>query len=223
MPLSVGILVGLFVLQRFGTGTIGRVFGPVSCVWFVDRRARPQRGRRGPAVLAGPVSDRGVRFLSSHGVAGYLVLGGVVLAVTGAEALYADRGHFGAAPIRLGWFGLALPALMLTTSGQAASDPAPPQTPRIRSSRWRPAGREPMLSSHGRNGDRIAGGDLGVVLGRAAGRPARVPAAAAVRHTSTTEGQIYVPVVNWALCVGVVVAHARLPLGTSSATSTAWR
>ena len=71
-------------------------------------------------MLQGLSPTWGVRFMIDHGVSGYLVLGGVVLAVTGAEALYADRGHFGATPIRLGWFGFALPALMLNYLGQAA-------------------------------------------------------------------------------------------------------
>ena len=78
-----------------------------------------------PAVLQGLSPSWGVRFLVDHGVAGYLVLGGVVLAVTGAEALYADRGHFGAGPIRLGWFGLALPALA-QLPGPGSFHPPPP-------------------------------------------------------------------------------------------------
>src|SRR4051812_49865986 len=81
-----------------------------------------------PAVLQGLSPTWGIRFLLDHGAAGYLVLGGVVLAVTGAEALYADRGHFGASPIRIGWFALALPALMLNYLGQAAMILHHPQT-----------------------------------------------------------------------------------------------
>ena len=147
VPLSVGILIGLFVLQRFGSGTIGWLFGPVILVWFTAIGVLGlSEVLKDPAVLQGLSPSWGLRFLVDHGVAGYLVLGGVVLAVTGAEALYADRGHFGAAPIRLGWFGVALPALMLNYLGQAvlvlhhptlaqdASTSAP-------STRWRPAGR----------------------------------------------------------------------------------
>ena len=93
-----------------------------------------------PAVLQGLSPTWAIRFMVDHGFAGYLVLGGVVLAVTGAEALYADRGHFGAAPIRLGWFALALPALMLNYLGQAAMILHDPATARTRSSSWRRIG-----------------------------------------------------------------------------------
>src|SRR3954464_9327884 len=121
VPLSVGILVGLFAMQRFGTATIGSLFGPIIVVWFVVIGLLGlNEVIRDPAVLQGLSPTWGIRFLVDHGSAGYLVLGGVVLAVTGAEALYADRGHFGAAPIRVGWFALALPALTLNYLGQAA-------------------------------------------------------------------------------------------------------
>src|SRR3954463_7491059 len=104
VPLSVGILVGLFALQRFGTETIGWLFGPVIVVWFVVIGLMGLNEVIGdPAVLQGLSPTWGIRFVLDHGIAGYLVLGGVVLAVTGAEALYADWGHFGAEPIRLGW------------------------------------------------------------------------------------------------------------------------
>jgi KUP system potassium uptake protein len=121
VPLSIAILIGLFVLQRFGSGTIGWLFGPVILVWFgVIGVLGLTEVLKDPSVLQGLSPTWAVRFMSEHGAAGYLVLGGVVLAVTGAEALYADRGHFGAAPIRLGWFVIALPALMLNYLGQAA-------------------------------------------------------------------------------------------------------
>jgi KUP system potassium uptake protein len=120
VPLSVVILIALFVLQRFGSGTIGWLFGPVLLVWFaVIGVLGLSQVVKDPAVFQGLSPSYGVQFMIDHGAAGYLVLGGVVLAVTGAEALYADRGHFGAAPIRVGWFGLALPALVLNYLGQA--------------------------------------------------------------------------------------------------------
>ena len=132
-----------------------------------------------PAVLQGLSPTWGIRFLVDHGIAGYLVLGGVVLAVTGAEALYADRGHFGAAPIRLGWFALALPALMLNYLGQAAMilhDPSTAENPFFLMA---PAlGPLPAADPRDRRDDhRLAGGDLRLVLGRAPGRAARLPAA----------------------------------------------
>ena len=101
MPISVAILVGLFVIQRFGTGAVGWLFGPVILVWFIAIGVLGAREVvKDPGVLQGLSPTWGARFLVDHGVAGFLTLGGVVLAVTGAEALYADRGHFGAGPIR---------------------------------------------------------------------------------------------------------------------------
>ena len=146
VPLSVAILIGLFVLQRFGSGTIGWVFGPVMLVWFaVIGVLGLSQVVKDPAVFQGLSPSWGVRFMVNHGAAGYLTLGGVVLAVTGAEALYADRGHFGAAPIRIGWFFIALPALMLNYLGQAVLVLHRPgrsrRTASTRSSRWCRSGR----------------------------------------------------------------------------------
>ncbi len=119
VPISVVILLGLFFIQRRGSGTIGWLFGPVIMVWFIAIGLLGlHQVLKDPAVFQALSPTWGARFLIDHGVAGFLTLGGVVLAVTGAEALYADRGHFGAAPIRLGWFALALPALMLNYLGQ---------------------------------------------------------------------------------------------------------
>src|SRR3954466_1512942 len=208
VPLSICILIGPFAIQRFGTATIGRLFGPVIVVWFVVIGLLGlNEVIRDPAVLMGLSPTWGIRFVVDHGIAGYLVLGGVVLAVTGAEALYADRGHFGAAPIRLGWFALALPALMLNYLGQAAMILHRPQTASnpffLMAPDW---GRYPLL---------ILATAATIIASQAAISGSFSVARQAVqlgflprlsiRHTSTTEGQIYVPVVNWALCVGVIV------------------
>jgi KUP system potassium uptake protein len=208
VPLSVGILVGLFAMQRFGTATIGSLFGPIIVVWFVVIGLLGlNEVIRDPAVLQGLSPTWGIRFLVDHGTAGYLVLGGVVLAVTGAEALYADRGHFGAVPIRLGWFALALPALTLNYLGQAAMILHNPATARnpffLMAPEW---GRYPLL---------ILATAATIIASQAAISGSFSVARQAVqlgflprlriRHTSKTEGQIYVPVVNWALCLGVIV------------------
>jgi KUP system potassium uptake protein len=208
VPLSVCVLLGLFALQRSGTATIGWLFGPIIVVWFVAIGAMGLgEVIRQPAVLQGLSPTWGIRFLVDHGVAGYLVLGGVVLAVTGAEALYADRGHFGAAPIRLGWFALALPALTLNYLGQAAlilREPAAARNPFfLMAPAW---GRYPLL---------VLAAAATIIASQAAISGSFSVARQAVqlgflprlriRHTSKTEGQIYVPVVNWALCVGVIV------------------
>ncbi len=158
-------------------------------------------------MLQGLSPTWGIRFLLDHGVAGYLVLGGVVLAVTGAEALYADRGHFGAAPIRLGWFALAFPALMLNYLGQAAMIL---HRPEHRREPFLPYGSrlEPVpapLPRHRRDDHRLPGRDLGVILGRAASVQLGFLPRLTIRHHLEAEGQIYVPIVNWGLCIGVVV------------------
>jgi KUP system potassium uptake protein len=121
LPAAVVILVGLFALQPLGTQTIGKAFGPVMLLWFV---AIGLMGLFGivhhPSVLAAFNPLNALTYIFSHGFNGFLVLGGVFLCVTGAEALYADMGHFGARPIRLSWFGVVFPSLLLNYAGQAA-------------------------------------------------------------------------------------------------------
>ncbi len=212
VPISVAILLGLFVLQRFGSGTIGGLFGPILLVWFsVIGLIGLSQVVKDPAVFQGLSPTWAVRFFLDHGAAGYLVLGGVVLAVTGAEALYADRGHFGAAPIRWGWFGLALPALVLNYLGQgvfilhhpalakdtSTFNPFYQMTPHW--ALW------PMV---------ILAAVATVIASQAVISGSFSVAKQAVQlgflprlrvlHTSKVEGQIYVPVINWLLCVGVL-------------------
>ncbi len=121
VPLSVLILVGIFLGQRFGTALVGRIFGPVTLLWFIAIAALGLREiAQGPAILQAVNPWYAVRFFLEHGTAGFLVIGAVVLVVTGGEALYADMGHFGRRPIRLAWVGLVLPALLLNYFGQGA-------------------------------------------------------------------------------------------------------
>src|SRR5215472_16544335 len=121
LPLSVAVLVGLFALQPAGTARIGRLFGPVMTVWFLAIGALGVVGVvRHPAVLAAIDPRYGLGYLFTHGFTGFLVLGAVFLCATGAEALYADMGHFGPKPIRVAWYGLVLPTLLLNYAGQAA-------------------------------------------------------------------------------------------------------
>jgi KUP system potassium uptake protein len=121
VPITVAILLGLFVVQRHGTGRIGLAFGPVMLIWFIAIGAIGLRW-----IVVSPVVLRAVNpayaasFLASHGVMGFLMLGLVALAITGAEALYADLGHFGKQPIRLAWFAVAMPGLLLNYFGQGA-------------------------------------------------------------------------------------------------------
>jgi KUP system potassium uptake protein len=121
LPASVVILVLLFALQSQGTARIGRVFGPVMALWFVTIAVLGIRGIvQHPGVLVGLDPRFGLHYLFTGGYTGFLVLGGVFLCVTGAEALYADMGHFGARPIRRAWYGLVLPSLLLNYAGQTA-------------------------------------------------------------------------------------------------------
>ncbi len=128
IPLTVAILATLFFFQRHGTAKVGRIFGPVMVVWFVTIAALGLgEVLQAPQILAAANPWYGLKFFLQHGHAAFILLGAVVLAVTGAEALYADMGHFGKRPIRLAWFLLVLPALLANYFGQGAlilRDPA---------------------------------------------------------------------------------------------------
>ena len=121
VPLSAAILVGLFALQSQGSGRIGKLFGPIMAVWFVTIGLLGIGGIVvHPGVLAALDPRYGIGYLFGHGATGFVVLGAVFLCATGAEALYADMGHFGPRPIRTAWYGLVLPALLLNYAGQTA-------------------------------------------------------------------------------------------------------
>jgi KUP system potassium uptake protein len=121
LPLAAVILLGLFLLQRKGTAVIGRLFGPVMVLWFLTIGVLGTIAvLEHPSVVMAVDPRFGIRYLGAHGLAGFTVLGAVFLSATGAEALYADMGHFGARPIRLGWYGIVLPCLLLNYAGQTA-------------------------------------------------------------------------------------------------------
>jgi KUP system potassium uptake protein len=128
LPLTVVILAGLFFFQQHGTAKVGRIFGPLMVAWFFVIGALGLREiLQAPQILAAANPWYGLSFFFEHGYAGFVLLGAVVLAVTGAEALYADMGHFGKRPIRLAWFFVVLPALLANYFGQGAlilRDPA---------------------------------------------------------------------------------------------------
>ncbi len=133
VPATLAILVGVFALQPYGTGKIGRLFGPVTMIWFfIIGGLGVMSILQTPAILKALDPGYAVRFaIHSPGLA-FIALGSVFLALTGGEALYADMGHFGRAPIRIAWFGLVLPALMLNYLGQGAlvlRDPAAVKNP----------------------------------------------------------------------------------------------
>ncbi len=121
VPLSVGIIIGLFSIQSRGTEKVGRIFGPVMVAWFVAIGITGIVAiARAPAILKAIDPREAVAFVAHHGIYGFLVFGAVVLAVTGVEALYADLSHFGRAPIVLAWYAIVFPSLILNYLGQGA-------------------------------------------------------------------------------------------------------
>ena len=224
IPLTLAILVGLFLVQRFGTGAVGQVFGPVMLVWFGALAVLGVHhiGQQ-PQVLQALDPAWAVRFIGMHPAQSLAVLGSVFLAVTGAEALYADMGHFGARAIRQAWFFVALPALVLNYFGQGAlvlRDPAAIDNPFYR---LLPAwGVVPMV---------VLASVATVIASQAvisgafsltaqAIRMGYLPRLRIVQTSGEAMGQIYLPVVNWLLVLGVVA----LVLGfrNSSALSSAY-
>jgi KUP system potassium uptake protein len=128
VPLTCIILIALFAIQRRGTGSVGRLFGPVMVIWFLTLAALGVwHIAEHPAILAAVLPSHAIQFFTRHGLHGLLILGSVVLVVTGGEALYADLGHFGPTPIRIAWLWLVLPALLLGYLGQGALVIAHPQ------------------------------------------------------------------------------------------------
>ncbi len=213
VPITVVILILLFWFQKQGTTGIGRIFGPVMVVWFACIALLGVGGIvREPSVLKAINPMYAVDFFRRDGLQGFLILGAVVLVLTGGEALYADMGHFGKRPIRLAWFGMVLPALMLNYFGQGAlllDDPSAAVNPfYLLVPEW---GRYPMIAiataaAIVASQALISGAFSLTRQAIQLGFSPRVT----VTHTSATEqGQIYVPEVNWALmvsCVGLVLA-----------------
>jgi len=206
VPISLGILVGLFAVQRRGTGAVGWLFGPVILVWFLAIGILGAREVIGhPGVLQALSPTWAARFMIDHGAAGYLTLGGVVLALTGAEALYADRGHFGAGPIRIAWFGVVFPAVILSYLGQGALIIAHPHTVSNPFYLLVPAqGRLAMVFLA--TAATIIASQAAITgsfsIARQAVQLGFLPRLK-IRHTSQVEGQIYLPLVSWGLAAGV--------------------
>ncbi|HEY0192154.1 MAG TPA: KUP/HAK/KT family potassium transporter [Kofleriaceae bacterium] len=210
VPITCAILIGLFMIQRHGTASVGRLFGPVMMVWFVTIGVLGVRQIVvHPGVLQALSPLHAVEFLGSHGWRGVAVLGGVVLAVTGGEALYADMGHFGARPIRLGWWLVAMPALILNYFGQGARilhDPTAAQNPfySLVSPGWPTyalvilATMATIIASQALISGAFSLTHQAVQLGYFP----RVT----IRHTSSeAEGQIYIPQINYGLMIACVI------------------
>ncbi|MGB6058242.1 MAG: potassium transporter Kup [Microthrixaceae bacterium] len=208
VPISVVILVGLFAVQKRGTGAVGRVFGPVMILWFVIIGGLGLWKTLGDLeVLKAFNPYYGLRYLTHNGMNGFLSLGSVFLVVTGGEALYADMGHFGRAPIRVGWFSLALPCLMLNYFGQSAlvlSNPAAIESPFfLLGPEW--AG--PFLVGIATLAAIIASQALisGAFSMTVQAVQLDYLPRLAISHTSAAHvGQVYVSVVNWLLMAGSI-------------------
>ncbi len=209
VPLALGILLGLFVIQRHGTSNIGRLFGPVMLAWFgVLGFLGLLSILQHPQVLAALLPIHAVNFFLAHGTASFLILGAVVLAITGAEALYADMGHFGRRPIQLIWFSYVLPALVLNYFGQGAlllSHPAALRNPFFSlAPEWA------LFPMVGLATVATVIASQAVITGAFSVTRQVIQMGYAprliIRHTSAAEaGQIYIPFVNWTLMIGIAL------------------
>ncbi|HEU4460126.1 MAG TPA: potassium transporter Kup [Methylibium sp.] len=224
VPLSLLVLTLLFAAQRFGTGTVGRMFGPICALWFVVIAALgiPHIAAN-PEVIEALSPHHAVRFMWQHPGVSFVALGAMVLCVTGAEALYADMGHFGKRPIRLAWFALAMPALVINYFGQGAMLLVHPE--HIRNPFYEMAPTWALLPLI-----------VLATLAASIASQALISAAFSVtkqatqlgylprlrtQHTSVREtGQIYIPFVNWGLYACVVLAV--LAFGSSSNLASAY-
>ena len=209
VPLTIAILAGLFAIQSRGTGAVGRLFGPITVLWFIVLATLGAMSiAQTPAVLAALDPRCALGFAVRSPGLTFLVLGAVFLALTGAEALYADMGHFGPVPIRIAWFGLVLPSLMLNYFGQGAlalRDPAAMKNPfyllapqELLMPMVLLATAATVIASQAV----ISGAFSMTQQASRLGYLPRLP----TRHTSETErGQIYVPQVNWVMLVLVIL------------------
>jgi len=212
VPITVVILVVLFAVQRIGTGSIGRLFGPVTLVWFATLATLGVRGiSQEPAVLAAFNPAHALDFLGHQGMRAFFVLGAVFLAVTGVEALYADMGHFGAGPIRFAWFAVVFPSLILNYLGQGAwllSHQGPVDNPFYDLA---PVWAVIPLTGIATAAAVIASQALisgSFSMARQAMQLGFLPRLTILHTSSTQRGQIYIGVINWLLmiaCIGLVL------------------
>lgn len=209
VPATLVILFGLFLVQKKGTAKVGRIFGPVMVIWFlVIASLGVKEIVASPGIFLAVNPLHGIRFFLNHGFIAFVVLGAVVLVVTGAEALYADMGHFGRKPIRLAWFGLVLPALLLNYFGQGAlllRDPTAAENPFF------------MLAPRVLLYPLIALATLAAIIASQAlisgafsitkqcVQLGYSPRVTIVQTSETEHGQIYIPEVNKALMIGCLL------------------
>jgi KUP system potassium uptake protein len=224
LPISIGVLIALFAMQRYGTSVVGKLFGPVIVIWFATLAVfGVMQIMQQPAILAALNPLYAVQFLWAQGAHVFIVVGAVVLAFTGAEALYADMGHFGKKPIRLAWTGLVLPALALNYMGQGAllmRDASAISNPFFQlfpDQILMPAVILATLATVIASQAVISGAYSMTKQAMQLGLLPRMQ----VHFTSVKEiGQIYIPSVNWVLLVGVLLTVVGF--GSSSAMAGAY-
>ncbi len=224
VPISLLVLITLFTTQRFGTAKVGRVFGPITVVWFITLAVLGVVNIvHEPEVLMAVNPWWAVKFFIENSWHGVFILGAVVLAVTGGEAIYTDMGHFGPRPIRLGWYWFVLPSLMLNYLGQGAlilEDPSAIRNPfYIGVPEW---GRIPMIVLA--TAATVIASQAVITGGFSVARQAMqlgyIPRMT-IKHTShSTIGQIYIPGINWMMMI--IVIALVLSFGTSSKLATAY-
>jgi KUP system potassium uptake protein len=225
VPATVVILIGLFSVQRKGTGFIGRLFGPVMLLWFAAIAAIGAVGiRQNPEILAALNPFHAVHYLlTAHLPVSFAMLGAAFLAVTGGEAMYADLGHFGRAPIRLAWFAVVLPALVLNYLGQGAlllANPAAVDNPFFQLA---PSWIHYPLVAFATLATVIASQAIisgAFSLTEQAIKLGFFPRMRIVHTSSHESGQIYVPIVNWLLAIATL--GAVLAFGSSDALAGAY-
>ena len=224
IPITLGILMALFVVQRRGTASVARLFGPICAVWFL---ALAGLGlwhiADEPSVLGAFNPVWGVSFLVNHTEVAFVVLGAVFLAVTGGEALYADLGHFGRRPIMLAWFALVLPALVLNYLGQGAMVLAKPELAENSFFALAPEAMLPLLVLLATAATVIA--SQAVITGafsmaRGAVQLGFLPRLRILHTAEGQSGQIYIGAVNWLLLAAVL--WLVISFGSSSALASAY-
>ncbi|HEV7135818.1 MAG TPA: KUP/HAK/KT family potassium transporter [Steroidobacteraceae bacterium] len=208
IPITVGVIVALFAYQRRGTARVGSLFGPVMVVWFVVLGVTGVAAiRRDPVVLAAINPLYGIELLMHRPGVGFAIIGAVFLAITGGEALYADMGHFGKEPVRIAWFALVFPALILNYFGQGAlllsQGKYLPQALYL----MVPAAALPWMVTLATAASVIA--SQAVITGafsmaRQAVQLDLLPRIRVLQTSATEHGQIYVPVVNWLVFIAVI-------------------
>ena len=223
IPITLVVLAGLFAVQRFGTGGIGKLFGPVTMVWFLVLVALGlPHIVANPAVLVAMNPAYAVAFFVHNPLVAFIGLGAVVLCVTGGEALYADMGHFGKKPIRIAWFGFVMPALVVNYFGQGAMLLAQPEAIDNPFFKMAPGWAQLPLVVLATAATVIASQALitaAFSVTKQAIQLGILPRMV-VRHTSVREtGQIYVPFVNWGLFAFIVLAVALFKTSSNLASA----